>query len=183
LTFYMWQVWNEDDLDLRLYDDLRTCVVEQIGADIARVSAMGFSGGGLFTTVLVRERGDTLATFVEMSGGADVDFQLVSDEPIAAYGTPAARMPALLFSGGDEDGWPQGFILVDFQAATDALQQHLLEDGHYLWRCRHDQGHTITWSEWTLARAWSLAHSYGGDAAYSGGAIADYASWCEEPAV
>ncbi|MFH1467276.1 MAG: hypothetical protein ABIO70_23030 [Pseudomonadota bacterium] len=182
-TFHMWQVWDEDDLDLLLYDDLRTCVVENLDADICRVSAMGFSGGALFTTVLARERGDTLAAFVEMSGGSDVDFSYVSDEPIAAYGTSANTMPALLVSGGDQDGWPQGFIMVDFQAATDTLQAHLLQDGHYLWRCRHEQGHTITMPEWGLAKLWALAHTYGGEAVFSDGSIDDYDTWCEVPAI
>jgi predicted esterase len=181
-TFHMWQVWDEDDLDLRLYDDLRTCVVEGLEADISRVAAMGFSGGALFTTVVARERGDTLASMVEMSGGSDVDFQYVSEDPLAAYGPPAnAALPALLVSGGDQDGWPQGFIVVDFQEATDRLQAHLLEDGYYLWRCRHDQGHTITMTEWALAKEWALAHTYGGEAVFSDGRIDDYASWCEVP--
>ena len=99
-SFFMWEVMEQDDLDLVLFDDLRTCVAQELGADMRRVSAMGFSGGGLFTTVVARERGDTLASIVEMSGGSDVDFSLVSDEPIAAYGTPANTMPSLLFSGG-----------------------------------------------------------------------------------
>ncbi len=178
-TFYMWQVMDEDDHDLVLFDDLRSCMATEHGADMSRLSAMGFSGGGLFTTVLARERGDALATIVEMSGGSDVEFSLASEDPIAAYGTPANTMPALLFSGGDEDGWPQGFVMVDFQAATDNLQAALATDEHYVWRCRHDQGHTITMSEWGLAKAWALAHSFGQPSPYEGDSIDDYASWCE----
>ena len=179
-TFYMWQVMDEDELDLVLYDDLRTCVTQELDTDIRRYSALGFSGGALFTTVLARERGDTLATMVEMSGGSDIDFAMASDEPIAVYGTPANTMPALLFSGGDEDGWPSGFIMVNFQDATDNLEAKLVEDSHFTWRCRHDMGHTITMPEWGLAKAWALGHSYGVESSYLDGAIDGYTDWCTE---
>jgi predicted esterase len=179
-TFYMWQVMDEDDQDLVLYDDLRSCLASELDVDLRRLSAMGFSGGALFVTVLARERGDTLSTLVEMSGGSDVEFSLASEDPIAVYGDPGSDLPALLFSGGDEDGWPEGFIMVNFQDATDNLEAALSADGHYLWRCRHDYGHTITWPEFELAKAWALSHSYGVTSPYAEGAIGDYASWCAE---
>jgi len=180
-TFYMWQVMDEDELDLVLYDDLRTCVAQELTVDVRRFSALGFSGGALFTTVLARERGDTLAAMVEMSGGSDIEFSIASDEPIAVYGPPAnTDIPALLFSGGDEDGWPSGFVMVDFQAATDNLETHLVEDAYYTWRCKHEQGHTITMSEWSLAKAWALGHSYGVESTYMGGSIDGYSDWCTE---
>jgi predicted esterase len=181
MTFYMWQVMDEDLLDLVLYDDLRTCVAQNLDTDMNRLTAMGFSGGALFATVLARERGDTLATLVEMSGGSDIEFSVVSKEPIAVYGQPAnTELPALLFSGGDEDGWPTGFPMVDFQAATDNLEAGLVTDGHYTWRCRHDYGHTILTTEWNLSKAWALAHTYGYPSPYEGGSIDDHSSWCEE---
>ena len=179
-TFYMWQVMDEDELDLVLYDDLRACLHQEFEVDLHRVSAMGFSGGALFTTVMARERGDTLSTMVEMSGGSDVEFSLASEDPIAVYGTPASDLPALLFSGGDEDGWPTGFILVNFQEATDNLEAHLVADGLYTWRCRHNYGHTITWTEFELAKSWALAHSYGVASPYMGGAIDEQSEWCTE---
>ncbi len=179
-TFYMWQVMDEDELDLVLYDDLRSCVAQEQTVDLRRISAMGFSGGALFTTVLARERGDTLATMVEMSGGSDIEFSLASEDPIAVYETPANIMPSLIFSGGDNDGWPDGFIMVNFQDATDNLEAHLVENGHYTWHCRHDMGHTITMPEWSLAKSWALSHAYGEDSPYLGGSIDDYADWCEE---
>jgi predicted esterase len=180
-SFYMWQVMDEDELDLVLYDDLRTCLAQQLDVDLRRFAALGFSGGALFTTVLGRERGDTLATMVEMSGGSDIDFAVASEDPIAAYGAPAnADLPVLLFSGGDEDGWPSGFQMVDFQDATDTLEAHLVEDGYYTWRCRHEMGHTITMPEWNLAKAWALGHSYGAPSSYMDGSISSYADWCTE---
>ena len=180
-TFYMWQVMDEDELDLVLFDDLRACMDRELDIDLRRLSAMGFSGGALFTTVLARERGDTLSTMVEMSGGSDIEFSMASDEPIAVYGEPANEvLPALLFSGGDEDGWPEGFIMVNFQEATDNLEAHLVEDAHYMWRCRHDYGHTITWPEFELAKDWALTHTYGEPSPYADGAIDDQASWCTE---
>ncbi|MDP7114698.1 MAG: hypothetical protein QGH45_22180, partial [Myxococcota bacterium] len=73
MVFFMWEVMERDEADLLLYDDLRTCVVTEAGADIRRISATGFSGGSLFVTVLARERGDTLAVVMENSGGSDVE--------------------------------------------------------------------------------------------------------------
>ena len=182
MTFYMWEVMEADEKDLVLFDDLRTCVAENLSVDLRRLTAMGFSGGALFTTVVTRERSDTLATSVEMSGGSDIDFAMVSDEPIARYESLANdTLSVLMFSGGNTDTWPGGGVtLVDFQLATDNLEANLTSDAHYTWRCRHDSGHTVTSAEWYLSLDWALSHSFSEPSPFADGRISEQASWCTE---
>jgi poly(3-hydroxybutyrate) depolymerase len=177
-TFFLWDVEGSSDADIVLFDDLRTCAHQAHGPDMARLSALGFSGGALFTTMIASQRGDTLSTFVEMSGGADLDV-LISDSLVAAYETPAWSIPALLWSGGTEDVWPNSsFALVDFAAGTDTLQENLLEDGHFVVRCLHEQGHTITNAEWSSAITWIDGHRFGQGSPFEGD-ISALPSTCE----
>ncbi len=137
-------------------------------------------GGALFVTVVARDRGDTLASIVEMSGGSDLEIPLFS-ELFSEYDTPAYDMPALLVSGGSADIWPDpSFTLVDFVAATDKLQGQLSDDGHYVVRCDHGQGHTVTYATMDLAWDWVESHEYGVPSPYLHSGIGDDASWCEE---
>jgi len=175
---YMWEVMNADELDLVMIDDLRACASDQRDIDLHRVSAMGFSGGALFTTVLARERADTLASVVEMSGGSDIDTDIFP-ETISEYGTPAWTVPALLSSGGEDDVWPgHGLVIVDFQAATDSLQASLGTDGHFVVRCQHDYGHTVTNDIFDASTEFVLAHRYGETSPYIKTGIDDW-SRCE----
>ena len=160
-SFYMWAVNEVDGEDIVLYDDLRTCASSELGVDLDRVTAMGFSGGGLFTTVVARDRGDTLASIIEMSGGSDVPIPTFT-ELFAEYDTPDYQMPALLMAGGSEDVWPGGgFTIVDFAGATDNLQDQLADDGHYVVRCEHSQGHDVPYSAISDSWLWVQAHEYG----------------------
>ncbi len=174
---FMWEVQEADDLDLVLYDDLRTCMVTDLEADIARVSATGFSGGSLFVTVLARERGDTLASILEMSGGSDIE--VVSMPIIARYDTPAQAMPALVVSGGEDDGWPEGFAVINFDEATDNLETSLKDDGHFVVRCQHTAGHTVTSTAMNTAESWLTAHTYGEPSPFEGAGIDSFGDWCE----
>ena len=141
--------------------------------------AMGFSGGALFSTVVASQRGDTLAALVEMSGGADVEAPLV-DGIVAPYETPSWQMPVYLASGGDSDIWPDSsFVIVDFAEATDTLQDHLVEDEHFVMRCKHDYGHTVTTQEFMIAEEWAINHRYGEPSPYETDGIGDWSSWCE----
>lgn len=176
--FYLWDIALESDHDLVLFDDLRTCVLEQLGADPRRLSIMGFSGGALWTTVVLSHRGDTLAAAVEFSGGADVELPIFT-ELASAYITPAADFPVLLASGGETDVWPDpALVLVDFEAATDTLAAHLVADEHLVVRCHHDQGHTLTNLEWELGLDWALEHRYAEASPWAGGDLGEDADWC-----
>ncbi|MED5372113.1 MAG: hypothetical protein VX899_13930 [Myxococcota bacterium] len=168
-TFFLWDVEGTSDADLVLFDDLRSCVHQAHAPDMTRLSAVGFSGGALFTTIVASQRGDSLSTFVEMSGGANFDVALLSDATVAAYETPAWQMPALLWAGGENDAWPSpSFALVDFDAGTDVLEQELAADGHLTVRCDHDQGHTITQPEWASVIDWINGHQFGESSPFDG---------------
>jgi len=178
-SFYMWTVNEYESADITLFDDLRTCAHQQLEIDLTRLHALGFSGGALFTTVVARDRGDTLASIIELSGGSDLTIPTFS-ELFSEYDTPAYQMPALLVSGGASDVWPDAtFTLVDFPAATDNLESQLLADGHYVVRCDHGQGHTVTNDTINVAWSWVEAHQYGVASPYIDSGIDDFGSWCE----
>jgi hypothetical protein len=141
---------------------------------------MGFSGGGLFTTVIARDRGNTLASIVEMSGGSDIDM-LTFDDPLSAYATPARQMPALLMSGGSTDAWPGGGLsLVNFSDATDTLENRLVDDGHFVVRCEHDLGHQVSMSAIGLAWEWIQSHRVGEPSPFEvNGLPNDGWDWCD----
>jgi predicted esterase len=165
-SFYMWEVFGQDELDLILFDDLRSCLVTEVGADPARMASMGFSGGALFETVLLGARADTLSAVVEFSGGANVENAALPG-PLSTYGTPAWEIPVLLTSGGESDAWPNpSLTLVDFTAATDSLQAALVADQSFVVRCLHSRGHTITNDLFTFGLDWAMAGQFGEPSPY-----------------
>ncbi len=174
----LWGILNDADPDLVLFDDLRTCAVDELGGDIRRLNVMGFSGGALWTTQVLMSRSDTLASAVEYSGGAELDVPM-DGGPFLLYDTPAEKTPVLMTSGGDQDVWPQGFAIIDFAATTDTLQGGLRVDGHYAVRCRHNAGHTVPQSGWDFGQEWVMAHEYGIETPYVADGIGSEDSWCE----
>jgi poly(3-hydroxybutyrate) depolymerase len=179
-SFYLWDVEDGTyDNDVTLYDDLRTCVYNQFAPNMDKVFSMGFSGGGLFTTIITSQRGDTLAAAVEMSGGADIDTGFL-DGIVAPYATPAASVPVYLTSGGDNDVWPSSqLVVVNFETGTDTLASNLAADGHFVVRCHHDSGHTVTNADYTAAWDFVEAHEYGQPSPYLTDGIGDWSSRCE----
>jgi poly(3-hydroxybutyrate) depolymerase len=176
--FFMWNVETGDSSDMVLFDDLRTCASLEREVDLTRVHAMGMSGGALFTTVVARERGDTLATMIEMSGGSDISM-LTFDSLLSEYDTPAYAMPALLISGGPTDTWPGGGMdLVDFSGATDNLADQLFSDGHYVVRCEHDRGHSVPYEAVQASWEWVEAHQFGEESPFITEGIDALGSWC-----
>ncbi|MGB0638812.1 MAG: hypothetical protein ACPGTU_05740 [Myxococcota bacterium] len=176
--FFMWNVETGDSTDITLFDDLRTCASNELDIDLTKVHAMGMSGGALFTTVVARERGDTLATMIEMSGGSDISM-LTFDSMLSEYDTAAYAMPALLISGGPTDTWPGGGLdLVDFSGATDNLAEQLHSDGHYVVRCEHDRGHSVPYEAVQASWEWVDAHQFGEESPFISEGIDVLGSWC-----
>ncbi|MBM4390370.1 MAG: hypothetical protein FJ090_04540 [Deltaproteobacteria bacterium] len=181
--FYLWNLETTGNLDLVLYDDLRSCVANNLDVDLSHASAMGFSGGALFTTLLLAHRADTLATVVQLSGGADLSVPTF-EELLALYAEPATDLPVLLTTGGEADVWPSEQLrVVDFYAASDTLQGHLLDDGHYVVRCNDEKGHMVNRADWDLGVSWLLAHSFGGDSPFATSGLNDDADWCAEASI
>jgi len=178
IQFYLWDVLGDGQKDMTLFDDLRTCVGQQLDVDLDRLVAMGFSGGALWTTEVLSQRADTLAAAIEMSGGADVTIPIATD-PIAQYDTPAWPLPVLLQSGGDQDVWPQPtMVIIDFNAATDTLEQELDADGSLVVRCKHDRGHTIVNKGLDLSVRWAMEHTFAQPSPWASGDLGDDADWC-----
>ncbi|MCB9760961.1 MAG: hypothetical protein H6739_14070 [Alphaproteobacteria bacterium] len=178
-SFFLWDVEGNTDHDIVLFDDLRTCVADLLAPDLERLSIVGFSGGALFTTMVASQRGDAISTMVEMSGGADLEV-IISPSIVAAYETPAWTFGALLVTGGTNDVWPDpNFAIVDFVAGTDTLETNLVDDGHFVVRCRHNQGHTITNDEYALALEWLNSHHFGELSPYETNGLGTHSSWCE----
>ena len=179
--FHMWDVIDGTfDKDVTFFDDLRTCVANEFDVDLDKLISSGFSGGSLFNTILLSQRADTLAAVVEMSGGADIEVPLYEDE-FAPYSSPSTNVPVLLVSGGSSDLWPDAsFTLVNFEEATNTLQQRLLADQQFVVRCKHNAGHTITNKAYSTAIDWIVNHEYGVESPYQSD-IGSWSDWCEIP--
>lgn len=178
LSGWLWDVESFTGEDLVLFDDLRTCLASELDVDLERLFAVGFSGGGLFVTELLRYRSDALAGAVELSGGSDVTVEGYG-EVLAPYGAPARSVPTLLISGGELDQWPdEEDPLIDFQTASDTLTDALLADGCAVARCQHADGHTLTWDSYELAQDWVRAHTYGESSPYAAEGMGEDAGWC-----
>ncbi|MEL6343987.1 MAG: PHB depolymerase family esterase [Myxococcota bacterium] len=179
--FFFWDAeQGTEDGDLALFDDLRTCAAEAFPVDLERVYAAGFSGGALFTTVVLGARADTLAAVVEMSGGSDLTIPLI-ENPVSAYSTPARQTPTLLVTGGTDDAWPSPQLaLVNFFDASDVLEDKLVGDGHFVVRCDHDEGHVLTSPELAAMEMWLTNHRFGEPSPFASGLDPAMAEWCVE---
>ncbi len=173
-SLLLWGILDDTEPDLVLYDDLRTCLSRDLDVDLERMSVWGFSGGALWTSVIALERADTLASFVEFSGGNSFTVPLLGG-PYIPYATPPHLPPALLVSGGDNDVWPDTtFTVIDFEDASDSLARSLANDGAVVARCHHQLGHTIPSNLWDLGVEWLVSHSFTGDSPWAdGAALAD----------
>ena len=181
MSFFMWAVDEYEGPDVVLFDDLRSCAADQLNIDLMSVHAMGMSGGALFTTVVLRERSDSLASAIELSGGADIDM-LTFDNTLSEYITPAMRVPTLLVAGGSTDAWPGGGIeLLNFTRATDVLEEHLVADGHFVVRCEHSRGHSVPLAAVNASWDWIEAHRFDEGSPFAETGIDDVSSlnsWC-----
>lgn len=149
---FEWDFWNGGTDDLTMYDDLRTCVSQEFGANLRKVSSTGMSAGALWTTWLSIERGDTLSTILPFSGGT---------EPVVEYATPASQFPALINYGGETDQFDGGGATVDFTQTTVNFSNELYADGHEVVLCNHNLGHTIPPEGREMMDAWLTTQTYG----------------------
>ena len=119
------------EADFRLFDDMLSCVAEQFAVDKDCVSSVGVSAGALFTSQLAGHRGDTLASFMSLSGG-------VGGAVVKGWSAPAHKLPALVLWGGDGDFC----IAVDFKQTSQNLEKKLVEGGHFVTECIHNCNHS-----------------------------------------
>lgn len=156
----LWGIMEEDGLqrDLTLFDDLRSCMAHELRADPDNTAAWGFSGGGLWTSMLLLERADVLVTAVPASGGVG-EVGLLTD-----YRSPKAKIPVMLVDGGPDDIWPGGGVaLIEFHEGTNLLREELVDDGHDVVQCDHGLGHDLPGDFWDGMKRWMFS-VYAGDA-------------------
>ncbi len=149
---FEWDFWNSGTADVTMYDDLRTCVSQEFGVNLKKVSSTGMSAGALWTSWLAINRGDTLSTILTFSGGT---------EPVITYASPASNFPALLDYGGDSDQFSGGGVVVNFEQTTINFANELYADGHTVMLCDHNLGHTIPPEGRAQMDAWLTAQTYG----------------------
>ncbi len=138
-----WSLFDGPGIDLQLFDDLLSCLDEEFAIDRTRVHTVGFSAGALWSTVLLLERSDWLASAVLWSGGLGSTGGL-AEVVYTPYKTPARDLPVLSASGGATDVWPNAQLaLVNFTKGSDELTADLTADGHDVIRCDHGLGHTV----------------------------------------
>jgi poly(3-hydroxybutyrate) depolymerase len=169
----IWGILDDEDLDLTLFDDLRTCASNELEVDLKKLSTWGHSGGALWSTAMLMERSTSLAAVVEFSGGAEFSIPGLGG-PYLTYSTPERQVPVMLTSGGSDDSWPQGFPIVNFETTTETLAENLIEDGHQVARCEHQQGHyAIPSNLWAFSTRWDLDHQFGEDSPFSSDDLPD----------
>lgn len=170
---YEWGFWLDDGGDdAVLYDDLRTCLVQELGADARRVHTAGVSAGGLWSTWLTLHRADTLASSLVMSGGTG---------QVVYYHPPAEPIPVLVMWGGPSDTYDNGGFQVDFHLQSMAFSEALQADGHLVVECEHDDGHTIPVDGISTLWSWPLPHVYGEPSPFEGGDLSELPDYCRIP--
>jgi poly(3-hydroxybutyrate) depolymerase len=168
-----WDISGGGGVDLVLYDDIRTCLSQELDIDLNRYYATGFSFGGLWTTFLTINRADTLATTIPFSGGT-IPFWI-------GYESPAWAIPVLLVWGGETDTYGSGATGVDFDEAANAFSSSLRGDGHVVAHCDHGGGHTVPSDVGRFFATWLLAHSYGQPSPYETEPLTGFPDYCYIP--
>lgn len=165
---FEWDFGSPDgaNRDLRFFDDLLSCIWQQYDVDLDRIHATGMSAGGLWTSELLVNRSEWLASAAPLSGGAN--------QPIPET-TP---IPVLLTWGGPTDTY-QGY---SFDNASYRLSEYLRANGHFVVHCIHSLGHRVPpgSTEWV----WSFLrdHPRGVDPEpYAAGLPADFPDYCSIP--
>ena len=172
---YEWAFWLDDGGDDAVfYDDLRTCLVRELGADVRRVHTAGMSAGGLWSTWLTVHRADTLASSLVMSGGTG---------QVVYYETPAQPIPVLVMWGGPSDTYNEGAMQVDFDTQSVQFSEALQADGHLVVECDHGQGHTIPLDGIGTIADWLLPHAYAEPSPFEDGDLSDLPRYCRMPGV
>lgn len=182
--FHLWNIeQGTEGKDVQLYDDLRTCVYEAFpqgnseSINLDKLVSVGFSGGALFNTIILSQRSDTLAASVHISGGADLEVATYTN-PFAPFNLPTNDIPVLLFSGGEQDVWPNAsFPIVNFTEGTDHLFTQLQQNDFLAVLCKHNSGHTITPRSYTQSIEWLTQHEYGEPSPFET-PIEDWEDWC-----
>ncbi len=165
-----WGFFGDPSYDLALYDDMRSCLAQQVDIDLWRVSTSGMSAGGLWSTYLAMHRADSLSTAFIMSGG--------TQSPNLPYKSPSETMPILMAWGGSHDTWGSGAYLIEFEETSRDFSMNLRRDGHFVVGCDHGGGHTMPREAAEMSAAWLLDHSFGKPSPFQND-LSGLPSYCE----
>jgi hypothetical protein len=115
------------------FDDMLTCVAAQFNVNLSCVSTAGVSAGALFTDQLIGARSDYLASFMSLSGGVG--------GVVKPYASPAPphSAPGFVLWGGPNDSC----VVINFQQASQTLEQSLVADCDFVVECIHNCGHGV----------------------------------------
>ena len=116
--------------EMLFFDDMLSCVSEQVNVNASCVSSVGVSAGALFTSLLAGGRGEYLSSILVLSGGVG--------GVIKGWSSTEHKMPAMVLWGGPSDNC---FGLMDFQQTSKNLESALESDGHFFLECIHNCGH------------------------------------------
>ena len=144
-----WDAFNADDAnrEVRLYDEVLSCLQTKYTVDAERVHCAGFSMGSIVCDMLGTLRGGALASVATYSGGYLNDPQ--NQDPMMSYVvnwpeyTVTNPYAQLFLHGGPTDTYSiGGYITIHFDQYAVHDSTYLGGKGHDNVLCNHGQGHS-----------------------------------------
>jgi hypothetical protein len=123
------------DEEYTFFDDMLSCVSAQFNVNAGCVSSVGVSAGALFTDQLVGARSEYLSSFLSLSGGVDYGSSIALLRP---WTPPSHHVPGLVLWGGADDDC----FFIQFQPASQMLEQDLEQGCEFILECVHNCGHS-----------------------------------------
>lgn len=175
--------WSRMEMEFTFFEDMLSCVSEQFNINKECVSTVGVSAGGLFAVQLAMHRSQYLSSVLSLSGG--IGSTVLSNNFVYTWVSPVHKLPAIVLWGGPLDSC----ILLNFQSASQAFENNLTAEGHFLIECIHNCRHGEPpvdpppgLSKYYTLWDFFLKHPYwlpDGLSPYSpGGLPPDYIPWC-----
>jgi predicted esterase len=158
--------------DVQLFEDVISCVTQQINVEPRRIYSAGFSAGALWTTWLLINRADFLGSVAIFSGGIDP-----SQVP---YVTPKWPIPVIGFYGSQSGDQFQGIVF--FHDLMQALIGDLRGDKIFTVDCDDElNAHTIPDGGVDAGVEFMFNHKYGDKSSYeaSGKLPKNFPDYCK----
>ncbi|MDG2307046.1 MAG: hypothetical protein P8R42_20840 [Candidatus Binatia bacterium] len=149
--------------DFPVTDEIVACAMQQVGIDPFQIHSIGFSAGGLQTTLMGFERSGYIASIVGWSGGFPGNDQ-----------DPTNLVPSLLSHGG-----PGDFVFIPFDELMEDYYDLIVSEGHFAIMCRHGNGHSVPTAIRQRTLPFLLDHPFGTvPSPYEGGLPASFPGYC-----
>jgi hypothetical protein len=122
--------WLETTAEaLKVADEVVACAIEKKNIDPRRIHVLGFSAGGLMTSIMSFQRSAYVASVAPYSGG---------QQGSATFQDASNKFAALIFHGGSSDSY-----VINFQSTSTSYSNTLRNNGNYALLCDHGGGHAI----------------------------------------